>query len=261
MKKSIALSLIIMLVVSLFCSCGKNTDATSSEEKTSSLNSVVSKISDSEPSKATSTSGSSSKVSSTPSTAPTANFPSKGYCAVGIVNKSENTVAVLSDTGVVKTMKYKGDAPTAGIVYPFTCDGSTITLKKVDYFPALDDAQYAGWELGPCAGMGFFYGGSYNMDADSAVFVRYSATEWRVFKGDGSIIKNNIQGPPFSRGYLYSPDKVAGAAFGEDKGTVGFVMIVGELGKLDKLKPATAHNTSFLDDAMLGWDKGDITIK
>lgn len=263
MKKYIALILIMAVGAFVFSACDSTpADTTGSSSDISDVSRTESEIvvieSDSE-----SQAEISSKAAEDKSEAVSEEekeFPASGYCAVGIVNKDKKTVSVLSDTGVVKTIKYSGDAPIEGIVYPFEYDGNTISLTMVDYFPPIDDEQYAGWELGPVPGAGFFYGGSFLMNSDSAVFVRYSATEWRVFKGDGNIIKNEIQGPPFTRGYLYNYDVVHGEEWGTDTGTVGFAMIVGDLGKIDSLPPATAYNTSFLDDAMLGWSNGNITI-
>ena len=169
---------------------------------------------------------------------------SSGYCAVGVVDTSLQKAVILLDDGTVKTVSYQGTAPISGEVHSFTKNsGDTYEfVHNIGLAPG-NANTVAAWDFNSYINPQKLYmGNNYNLTNSSTIFVRYSATEWRVFKGN-NMIKNSGNA---SKGYMK---------------TSSGNMEIGVVGNYDtgtgQIIPATASNTKFLDSSGAGFASGD----
>ena len=177
------------------------------------------------------------------------------YCAVGKVDAAAKTAKILLSGGEIVTAKYKGAAPKSGQVSQYKQTGGECEFQQ----PAGErtEPKYGTSALiAPYARNMFFQTGTGRkyFDEESVVFVRYSATSWRVFKGRslarqvGAVAQ---EGKPV-KAYVHSVSKLDGLA-----DVVGYVMVTGTFGKEDEWKPADQKSTKFLDPLDKGWAEGD----
>ncbi len=155
-----------------------------------------------------------------------------GYAAVGKVDTAAGKVEALFDDGVQGAVKYIGDAPAAGAVYTYTRDANNYYL----FTPAAElygknqltdsgttlglgyDSQgwaWAWWQLPSTAYNHIYF---YNGTPGTPVFVRLSATSWKL--GYWDVWKNNIDttAPMY---LLNCADHGAGTAFTAGVGVIG----------------------------------------
>jgi|GEM_PF-5354288 hypothetical protein len=174
-------------------------------------------------------------------------LPSYGYCAVGEVDETAKKVAILGENGVVTTRVYDGAAPTPGYIYAYETEDEYIAFTGISMFPGFG-SQYKGWVFGSYASQqSIYYGSAYSCTDSSVFFVRYSETEWRIFRGANALKSDST----ITGGYLYAPD-------GE---TIAFMFICGDCGEFGKIPAASAAQTKIFDPAGKGWDSSNITVK
>ncbi len=173
------------------------------------------------------------------------------YCAVGSVDESAKTAKVLFGNGEVKTINWDGDTPVVGAVNPFVKNGDVYTAQRIKTYPVFSDS-FA--QRDPIYASGrqkrFWYTDMYFMNEESIIFVRYSNTEWRVFKGREALAFD-----AYSKIYLYAETELDGLAK-----VVRYGMVVGNYAAVGNWPAADKANTAFLDPNGEGWDHGNIDL-
>ena len=170
------------------------------------------------------------------------------YCAVGKVDEAAKTARVLFADGEIATIKWDGDAPTVGTVNIFEKAGETYQVQGSPTYPPPGDS-FKEWQVYASGRQKrFWLNDMYFTDADTAFFVRYSDTEWRVFQGR-SAMKTDQE---VTKVYLYYTTELDDLAK-----VVRYAMVVGEYADEGKWPAATAASTVFLDERGNGWDSGD----
>ncbi len=173
------------------------------------------------------------------------------YCAVGSVDEAAKTAKVLFGNGEVKTIKWDGDAPVVGTVNPFIKNGDVYTAQRIKTYPVYG-ASFSGRDpvFINARNKSFWYSEHYYVTEESIFFVRYSDTQWRVFKGRDALAKDG-----YAKIYLYAEAELDGIAK-----VLRYGMVVGNYGATGEWPAANKENTSFLDPAGVGWDSGDIDL-
>lgn len=173
------------------------------------------------------------------------------YCAVGSVDETAKTAKVLFGNGEVKTIKWDGDAPVVGAVNPFVKNGDVYTAQRIKTYPVFSESFST---RDPVYASGrqkrFWYSEMYFMNEESIIFVRYSDTEWRVFKGREAMAFD-----AYTKIYLYAETELDGLAK-----VVRYGMVVGNYAAKGNWPAANKENTAFLDPNGVGWDSGDIDL-
>ncbi len=173
------------------------------------------------------------------------------YCAVGSVDEATKTAKVLFGNGEVKTIQWDGDTPVVGTVNPFIKQGDVYYAQKIKTYPVYSssfstrDPFYASARQ-----KRFWYSEMYFVTHETIFFVRYSDTEWRVFKGREAMATDAN-----TKIYLYTELELDGLAR-----VVRYGMVVGNYDALGQWPAANKENTVFLDPAGVGWDSGDIDL-
>lgn len=184
-----------------------------------------------------------------------------GYCAVGIVDTAAKTAKVLGDNGVVMSITYEGDDPTPGGVYGFTKNGDAYTLIEATFMngSALADPAW-GLRLNdntPSGGPDQIYTNDgtneylYDFTDDTVVFLRYSATEWRLFKGIDVVLVSEWP----CNGYFSVMENPDGG------NQLVNLMVVGNYDAASGIVPADVASSFFFDKEGFGWEDGDIIIE
>ena len=173
------------------------------------------------------------------------------YCAVGSVDEAAKTAKVLFGNGEVKTIKWDGDAPVVGTVNPFTKNGDVYTVQRIKTYPVYG-ASFSSRDpvFVNARNKSFWYSEHYYVTNETIFFVRYSATEWRVFKGRDAMATDG-----YAKIYLYAEAELDGIAK-----VLRYGMVVGNYGAKGEWPAANKENTAFLDPAGVGWDSGDIDL-
>ena len=166
------------------------------------------------------------------------------YFAVGSVDEAAKTAKVLNGDGEVLTINWEGQAPVVGAVNPFTKNGDVYTAQQIQTEPVLGPVFVNARQKS------FWTNQRYYVTNDSIFFVRYSDTEWRVYKGRDAFYKDcnaNL--------YICANLELDGLA-----NVVQYVMVVGSYGDAGEWAPANKDNSVFLDPNGEGWDTGDIDL-
>lgn len=173
------------------------------------------------------------------------------YFAVGSVDEAAKTAKVLNGDGEVLTITWEGTAPVVGTVNPFTKNGDVYTAQRIKTYPVYG-AGFA--NRGPTYASArqkrFWYSDMYFVSNETVFFVRYSDTEWRVFKGRDAMATDAN-----TMIYLYSEQELDGLAK-----VVKYGMVVGNYAASGQWPAATKENTMFLDPNGEGWDSGNIDL-
>ena len=170
------------------------------------------------------------------------------YCAIGTVDESAKTARALTADGEVITIKWDGDTPASGMVNAFKKDGEVYRKEPTRTYPPIGGG-FESWEVYISGRQKrFIRTDMYYTDENTAFFVRYSDTEWRVYKGRAAMINDD----PHGKVYMYYTSELDGIAK-----VVRYAMVVGEYGEEGKWAPATAATSMFLDPNKKGWDSGD----
>ena len=166
------------------------------------------------------------------------------YFAVGSVDEVAKTAKVLNGDGEVLTIAWEGNAPVVGTVNPFIKNGDVYTAQQIEteqpYSPTFVNARQKS----------FWTTERYYVTNESIFFVRYSDTEWRVYKGRDAFYKDC-----YTNLYICASLELDGLAK-----VVKYVMVVGSLGATGEWDPANSEGTIFLDSNAEGWDSGDIDL-
>lgn len=171
------------------------------------------------------------------------------YCAVGKVDEAAKTAKVLLGSGEITTLNWTGDtAPTVGTVNVFVKEGDSYKIESPRVFPP-NGASFQQWEATYASARQkrFWLNDMYFVTKDTIFFVRYSDTEWRVFKGREAMKNDN-----YTRGYMYFTKQVQDTAK-----VLEYMMVVGQYEAAGKWPAATKETTAFLDPNGVGWDSGD----
>ena len=166
------------------------------------------------------------------------------YFAVGSVDETAKTAKVLNGDGEVLTISWDGQAPVVGTVNPFTKNGDVYTAQQIETEPVLGPVFVNARQKS------FWTNQRYYVTNESIFFVRYSDTEWRVYKGRDAFYKDcnaNL--------YICANLELDGLAK-----VVQYVMVVGSYGAAGEWAPANKEGTIFLDPNGEGWDSGDINL-
>ena len=171
----------------------------------------------------------------------------EGICIVGEVDEKNEICRVMFMDGSTETLSYCGKTPVDGIVYEYRRESDYIALYDLSFFPSFG-AENRGWVFSANAySNSVYYGGTYYVTDDTVFCVRYSATEWRIFKGKDSFFADNkiVKG-----GYVYASD-----------GThIDVMLLVGDCDNIDRLPGAGKEQSSLFDPMLKGWDNGDIDL-
>lgn len=146
-----------------------------------------------------------------------------GYVAVGEVDTEARKVAVLFGDGTVSVVKYTGTAPLPGAVYGYTVnetDEYTFSLLNLNWSlshqlsDTLDSTGESesvfpgewGLTLWNWGGFGDYTWSStlFRFTENASIYVRYSETNWRVFKYTSGLFPEDIEGTVVS-GYFQNP--------------------------------------------------------
>ena len=171
------------------------------------------------------------------------------YCAVGKVDETAKTAKVLLGTGEITTLTWTGDtAPTVGTVNVFVKEGDAYKIESPRVFPP-NGASFQQWDATYASARQkrFWLNEMYFVTNETVFFVRYSDTEWRVFKGRDAMKNDN-----YTRGYMYFTKQVQ-----ETAKVLEYMMVVGQYEAAGKWPAATKETTAFLDPNGVGWDSGD----
>ena len=194
---------------------------------------------------------------------------SKGLCAVGEVDGTNYKAAILLPDGSIKTVSLVDVVPEGGTLYSYEEYSNGYKLTELLFNTGVLDAPTSGLTglpVNPRAVAGnpgellFYKGGEeyyHNvLTADSVVYIRFSKTDWRVFKG-ADIIKVS-DWPLWIYLHTTTPD-----ADGNAKVVAGMVVAVDAdaTGVATAVKPADASNSRYFDSAMAGWTTGDKQVK
>lgn len=171
------------------------------------------------------------------------------YCAVGKVDEAAKTAKVLLGTGEITTLTWTGEtAPTVGTVNVFVKDGDSYKIEKPRTFPP-NGKGFQNWEptVVSARQKRFWLNEMYFVTNETIFFVRYSDTEWRVFKGRDAIKKDLT-----TRGYMYFVKEVQDTAK-----VLQYIMVVGAYDVAGQWPAANESTTAFLDPNGVGWNSGD----
>ena len=198
-----------------------------------------------------------------PPAAPT--LQDSGYCAVGILDAEAGTAKILADNGAMAEISYTSEGEVvAGNVYAFVKEGDVYTLTLPTYmnegpwgWRTLDGSGTDG--VDQLYGNNGSYGFSYDLTEDFVAFMRFSETEWRIFRGSDAI---KVADWP-SYGQIAVTQT---AEPGENDvnanyllGTCHLYFIVGDVtqGKLHCDEVTSYH----FDPEGYGWNDGDLIIE
>ena len=189
-----------------------------------------------------------------------------GICAVGIVDVEAGTAKILADNAVVAEIPYACESDLIpGTLYNFVKNGDVYDLTPVEYIyndvkqaPRTFDNSYNGSpdQLYTHDGVN---GWVYDLTEDCVVFIRFSETEYRLFKGSDVIEVSEwpcwmyFNLIPLEEELDYSqPDRVP-------RGYVSVMLVVGNenLGE----EHAGESSSFFFDPEGWGWTDGDIVIE
>ena len=184
-----------------------------------------------------------------------------GYCAVGIVDADAKTAKVLGNNGAVASISYDGYDPVPGAVYGFSKSGDKYTLTEATFIngSAINDPA---WNIRvndctPAGGPDQIYTNDgtneylYDFTDDTVIFMRFSATEWRLVKGIDAVVVGDF---PCSAYFSVMENP------GEGNQLVNLVLVGNYDAAKGEIIPAKAGDTYYFDKEGFGWDKGDITI-
>ena len=188
-----------------------------------------------------------------------------GYCAVGIVDAEAGTAKILADNGVVEEISYTSEEKiVAGNIYAFAKEGDVYVLTVPAYVNpdgawgvrTYDNAG-AGYEDTLYTNDGM-YGRHYHLDENSVVFIRYSETEWRVYKGTDIIGLSDYPCWMQFASYLEGEEVPEGSDI-YNAGTVLVMFVAGDPSR-NKVH-ADDVQSSFFDYEGYGWPDGDLIIE
>ena len=183
-----------------------------------------------------------------------------GVCAVGIVDAEAGTAKILADNGVVAEIPYTCDfEPVPGMVYEFAKNGETYTLTKIAWINGDASAwavrTYDNNALGTPDQLYTYDGVTetyYDLTEDCVIFARFSATEYRIFRGSDAIAFSDW---PCAM-YFNGNENLNG---GNLQTSVILVCTVDTTTWVDG--DADASSTWFFDPEGYGWDDGDLIIE
>ena len=189
-----------------------------------------------------------------------------GYCAVGIIDAEAGTAKILADNGVVAEISYTSEEEiVAGNIYAFAKEGDVYVLTAPGYINP-DGAWGVRTYDNNAAGTvdtlythDGVYGRMYNLDENAVVFIRYSETEWRVYKG--SDIIGLSEWPCYMQFVVTPVDTEVPSDDGNiyDAGIVHMIFVAGDPGR-GKVH-ADEPQSSFFDLEGYGWPDGDLIIE
>lgn len=179
----------------------------------------------------------------------------EGVCAVGEVG--DGRAVILKANGKAANVSVRGGLPLSGELSTYVrwSDGK-YSFALATMAPGTPTTAYGAWDFAAYNNAEQphqIYAGDdvYRAtDKDSAFFVRYSATDWRVFRGADAVKGNGIT----FRGYISERQ-------GDDQNVINYMLIGDYDTENKKIIPANAAWSSFLDESGLGWDKGNVTLK
>ena len=182
-----------------------------------------------------------------------------GYLAVGIVDAAAGTAKVVGDNGVIAEIKYNAaEAPIPGKVYNYVKNGDAYDLTKTPFI----NGDYSAWGVRVYDQVDLGFDGLYTHDGvnetiytmaeEAVVFIRFSETEWRVFKGN-DVIK--YSGWPCGAYFTVDPDPAGGNQLVK-------VMLICSV-NLETWAEGHADeaNSYFFDKDGFGWGDGDLIIQ
>lgn len=183
-----------------------------------------------------------------------------GVCVIGILDTEAGTAKILADNTAVAEISYVADfEPVTGMPYYFAKDGDTYTLTKITWING--DASAWAVRTYDNSGLGtpdqlYTYDGVtetyYDLTEDCVIFVRFSATEYRIFRGSDAI---TVSDWPCAM-YFNGNENPNG---GNLQVSAILVCTVDTTTWVDG--DANASSTYFFDPEGYGWDDGDLIIE
>jgi lysophospholipase L1-like esterase len=174
-----------------------------------------------------------------------------GFCAVGNIDQQTNTARILLETGEVVDVPYTGDVPKPGLVYSYRLENGVYTFSEPAWTSSGNDPVLANNR-----NKRLHREKAYFTDKDTVFFVRYSDTEWRVFKGRSAMP---------CKTYIVDIFESHGSMMGVEVMDTPYmlalcVMVTGGPLNNGLWPPAKAETTKFLDPAGAGFSSGDIVF-
>jgi lysophospholipase L1-like esterase len=179
-----------------------------------------------------------------------------GFCAVGNIDQQTNTARILLETGEVVDAPYApapngGNVLKSGSVYSYRLENGVYTFSEPVWTSSRNTPVLANNR-----NKRLYREKSYFTDKDTVFFVRYSDTEWRVFKGRSAMP---------CKTYLVDLVETHGSMMGVKVMDTPYmlarcVMVTGGPLNNGLWPPAKAETTKFLDPSGAGFSSGDIVL-